>query len=149
MERSLGYQRRLDDHHRPAEAVLDFSPAYYNTPAQMTATTASGITTLDGLAGKTVCVGSATTYMDWLQGNLQSVSLGPVATPPAGVKVQTLDTDQLCAQAITAGRKDAEGFLSSASTTVDQAIANGTGRQGRRSGLHRAAGRFGRQERPG
>ncbi len=109
----------------PRREVLDFSPAYYYTPAQMTATTASGITTLDGLAGKTVCVGSATTYQDWLEGNLQSESLGPVATPPAGVKVQTLDTDQACAQAIAAGRKDAEGFLSS-STTVDQAITNGT-----------------------
>jgi len=109
----------------PRQQVLDFSPPYYYTPAQMTATTASGITSLDGLAGKTVCVGSATTYQDWLGGTLQSVSLGPVASPPAGVKVQTLDTDQACAQAIAAGRKDAEGFLSS-STTVDQAIANGT-----------------------
>jgi polar amino acid transport system substrate-binding protein len=109
----------------PRQAVLDFSPPYYFTPAQMTATTASGITTLDGLAGKTVCVGSATTYQDWLEGKLQSVSLGPVLTPPAGVKVQTLDTDQACAQAIAAGRKDADGFLS-ASTVIDSAIENKT-----------------------
>jgi polar amino acid transport system substrate-binding protein len=109
----------------PRQAILAFSDPYYFTPAQMTATTASGVTTLDGLAGKTVCVGTATTYQDWLQGKLQSVSLGPVLTPPAGVKVQTLDTDQSCAQAIAAGRKDAQGFLSS-STTVDAAIANGT-----------------------
>jgi polar amino acid transport system substrate-binding protein len=109
----------------PRQKILDFSPAYYYTPAQMTATTASGITTLDGLAGKTVCVGSATTYQDWLGGKLQSVSLGPVLTPPANVQVQTLDTDQACAQAIAAGRQDAQGFLSS-STTVDQAIVNKT-----------------------
>jgi len=109
----------------PRQAIFDFTPAYYYTPAQMTATKASGITTLDGLAGKTVCVGSATTYQDWLEGKLQSVSLGPVATAPAGVKVQTLDTDQACAQAIAAGRQDAQGFLTS-STTVDAAIANGT-----------------------
>ena len=107
------------------QQFLDFSPAYYYTPAQMTATTASGITSLDGLAGKTVCVGTATTYGDWLAGKLTSVSLGQKATPPAGVKVQTLPTDQECAQAIAAGRKDADGFLSS-STTVDAAIANGT-----------------------
>ncbi len=107
------------------QKFLDFSPAYYFTPAQMTATTDSGITTIDGLAGKTVCVGTATTYMDWLQGKLTSVSLGPVATPPAGVKVETLPTDQECAQAIAAGRKEAEGFLSS-STTVDAAIENKT-----------------------
>jgi polar amino acid transport system substrate-binding protein len=109
----------------PRQAVLDFSPPYYFTPAQMAATTASGITSLDGLAGKTVCVGSATTYQDWLDGKLQSVSLGPVLTPPAGVKIQTLDTDQACAQAIAAGRKDAEGFLS-ASTVIDSAITNKT-----------------------
>jgi len=109
----------------PRQAILAFSSPYYYTPAQMTATTASGITTLDGLAGKTVCVGTATTYQDWLQGKLQSVSLGPVLTPPTGVKVQTLSTDQDCAQAIASGRKDAQGFLSS-STTVDAAIANGT-----------------------
>jgi len=109
----------------PRQAILAFTSPYYYTPAQMTATTASGITTLDGLAGKTVCVGTATTYQDWLQGKLQSVSLGPVLTPPAGVKVQTLDTDQSCAQAIAAGRKDAQGFLSS-STTIDAAITNGT-----------------------
>ena len=109
----------------PRQAILDFTPAYYYTPAQMAATKKSGITTLDGLAGKTVCVGSATTYQDWLEGKLQSVSLGPVATPPAGTKVQTLDTDQACAQAIAAGRQDAQGFLS-ASTVIDSAIANGT-----------------------
>ena len=109
----------------PRQGVFEFSPPYYYTPAQMTATTASGITSLDGLAGKTVCVGSATTYEDWLKGQLQSVSTGAVATAPAGVKVQSLSTDQDCAQAIAAGRKDSEGFLTS-STTVDAAIKNGT-----------------------
>ena len=38
-------------------ANLDFTEPYYFTPAQMAATKASGITTLEGLAGKTVCVG--------------------------------------------------------------------------------------------
>jgi polar amino acid transport system substrate-binding protein len=109
----------------PRQAIFEFSPPYYFTPAQMTATTASGITTIDGLAGKTVCVGGTTTYEDWLKGTLQSVSLGTVATPPAGVKVQSLPTDQDCAQAIAAGRKDAEGYLTS-STTVDAGIKNGT-----------------------
>jgi polar amino acid transport system substrate-binding protein len=109
----------------PRQKVLDFSPPYYYTPAQMSATTASGITTLDGLAGKTVCVGASTTYQDWLEGKLQSESLGPVATPPAGVQVKTLPTDQECAQAMTAGQNVGEGFLT-ASTVVDSAIANGT-----------------------
>ena len=109
----------------PRRGVLDFSPAYYFTPAQMTATTDSGITSIAELAGKTVCLGSATTYEDWIKGTLESESLGPVAVPPADIKLQTLPTDQDCAQAIAAGRKDAVGFLTS-STTVDQAIKNGT-----------------------
>jgi polar amino acid transport system substrate-binding protein len=109
----------------PREQILAFTTAYYYTPAQMTATTASGITTLDGLAGKTVCVGTATTYQDWLMGTLESESLGPVATPPAGVKVKTLDTDANCAEAIAAGQNVGEGFLS-ASTVIDSSITNGT-----------------------
>ena len=69
------------------QKVLDFSDPYYYTPAQMAASTASGITTLDGLAGKTVCVGEATTYLDWLQGKkLDFGTLSPTTTPPAGVK---------------------------------------------------------------
>jgi polar amino acid transport system substrate-binding protein len=107
------------------QEVLAFSSPYYFTPAQMTATTKSGITTLEGLAGKTVCAGTATTYADWMKGQLTSVSLSPVATAPAGIKVKELPTDQECAQAITAGQNVGEGFLSS-STTVDAAIENGT-----------------------
>ena len=109
----------------PRQQVLAFTDPYYYTPAQMTATTKSGITSLDGLAGKTVCVAAATTYLDWLQGKLQSVSLGTVATAPAGITPKILDTDQLCAQAITAGQDVGQGFLS-ASTVIDSAIADGT-----------------------
>jgi len=109
----------------PRQEVLAFTHPYYYTPAQMAATTKSGITTLDGMAGKTVCVGAATTYEDWLKGTLQSVSLGPVATPPAGVQVKTFPTDQECAQAIAAGQNAGDGFLT-ASTVIDSAIANGT-----------------------
>jgi polar amino acid transport system substrate-binding protein len=110
---------------KPREQILDFTSAYYYTPAQMAATKKSGITTLDGLAGKTVCVGVSTTYQDWLMGTLQSESLGPVATPPADVKVKTQQTDANCAEFIKAGRDVGEGFLTSA-TVVDSSIANGT-----------------------
>jgi polar amino acid transport system substrate-binding protein len=107
------------------QKVLAFSDPYYYTPAQMTASKASGITTLDGLAGKTVCVGEATTYLDWLQGKkLDFGTLSPTTTPPAGVKVTTQKTDADCPQLWQAGRNDFEGFLSS-STTVDGAIKAG------------------------
>jgi polar amino acid transport system substrate-binding protein len=107
------------------QKVLDFSDPYYYTPAQMAASTASGITTLEGLAGKTVCVGESTTYLDWLEGKkLDFGTLSPTTTPPAGVKATTQKTDAECPQLWAAGRNDFEGFLSS-STTVDAAMKAG------------------------
>jgi polar amino acid transport system substrate-binding protein len=111
------------------EKVLSFSSPYYFTPAQMAASTASGITAYDGLAGKTVCVGAATTYLYWLDGTLdfgsaKGLTQSTMAPPPAGAKAVTLDTDRLCAEAWKAGRQDFEGWLSS-STTVQAAIDEG------------------------
>lgn len=107
------------------QKVLDFTEPYYYTPAQLTASTASGITTLDALAGKTICAGEATTYLDWLEGKkLDFGSLSPTTTPPAGAKAVTQKTDQQCPQLWASGRNDFEGWLSS-STTVDAAIKAG------------------------
>lgn len=106
------------------QKILDFSTPYYFTPAQMAASTASGITTLDGLAGKTVCVGEATTYLDWLNGTLDFGTESPQTKPPEGAKATTLSTDRLCAEAWKSGRQDFEGWLSSG-TTVQAAIDEG------------------------
>jgi len=104
------------------EKVLVFSKPYYFTPAQIAASTVSGITTLDGLAGKTICAGDATTYYSWLTNDESRPSVD--AQPPEGSKATTLSTDRLCAEAWKAGRQDFEGWLSS-STTVQQAIDEG------------------------
>jgi polar amino acid transport system substrate-binding protein len=106
--------------------VVTFSVPYYYTPAQMAASTKSGITTLEGLAGKTVCVGESTTYYQWLTGTLD---FGPSAggkppAAPAGVKAVTQTTDRDCAVQWQSGRHDFEGWLSS-DTTVAQAIKDG------------------------
>jgi polar amino acid transport system substrate-binding protein len=107
------------------QKILDFSPPYYFTPAQMAASKASGITTMDGLAGKTICAGKSTTYLDWLSGKkLDFGTLSPTTTPPAGIKTVSLDTDNDCPQTWAAGRNDFQGWLSS-STTVDGAISKG------------------------
>jgi polar amino acid transport system substrate-binding protein len=108
----------------PREKVLAFSKPYYYTPAQMAASTASGITTLDGLKGKVICAGEATTYYDWLNGALDLGSYTPKDGPPEGSTATTLSTDRLCAETWKAGRKDFDGWLSS-STTVDQAVKDG------------------------
>jgi len=104
------------------EKALSFTKPYYFTPAQMAASTVSGITTIEGLAGKTICVAEATTYYDWLIGSEARPSVA--VTPPPGAKAFTLKTDRLCAEAWKAGRKEAQGWLSS-STTVEQAVKDG------------------------
>jgi polar amino acid transport system substrate-binding protein len=101
--------------------VLDFTEPYYFTPAQLAASEESGITSIDGFAGETICVGAATTYLDWINGDL---ALGDGSTPaevPEGVEAAALETDALCAESIAAGRDEFTGWLSS-STTVQQAI---------------------------
>ena len=107
------------------EGVLGFTQAYYYTPAQMLATTASGITDLEGLAGMTVCVGEATTYQSWLEGTLTLAGGAPdPSDPPEGAEVTTFSTDTECADSVASGRTDFEGWLTS-STTGANAVAAG------------------------
>jgi polar amino acid transport system substrate-binding protein len=106
------------------QKVLDFSPPYYYTPAQMAASTHSGITTLDGLAGKTICSGESTTYDQWLNGTLDYGTGEDLGKPPAGIKTTTLPTDTDCPDQWKSKRYDFDGWLSSI-TTVDGAIAAG------------------------
>jgi polar amino acid transport system substrate-binding protein len=106
------------------QAILDFTQPYYFTPAQMAARKDTGITTLEGLAGKTICVGAGTTYLDWLNGTLDFGTESPQTTPPDGAVATTLSTDRKCPEAWQRGRKDADGWLSS-STTVQAAIKDG------------------------
>ncbi|MDQ3491727.1 MAG: transporter substrate-binding domain-containing protein [Chloroflexota bacterium] len=105
--------------------VLDFTEPYYYTPAQMTATAESGITTLDGLAGQVICVGETTTYQFWLEGSLVLAGGSPDPVPvPEGATVTTFSTDTECADAAASGRTEFQGWLSS-STTVATAIEAG------------------------
>ena len=107
------------------KAVIDFTQPYYYTPAQMATFTDSGITSLDDLAGKVICVGSGTTYLDWIEGNLTlTPEAGEVADPPEGATATTLKTDVNCADAWRSGRFEFDGWLSS-STTVAGTIAAG------------------------
>jgi polar amino acid transport system substrate-binding protein len=106
------------------QEVLDFTQPYYFTPAQMAANAAAGVETLDDLAGKTICMGEATTYLEWMNGTLDFGTESPDSVPPEGSTAVTRLTDRDCAQEWGLGRMDFEGWLSS-STTVDAAIADG------------------------
>jgi polar amino acid transport system substrate-binding protein len=104
--------------------ALDFSPPYYFTPAQMAVRTDTGITSIDGLVGKTVCSGEGTTYDQWLNGTLDFGPGGKPAPPPDGITATTLPTDTDCPDQWEAGRNDFDGWLSSI-TTVQGAIDAG------------------------
>jgi len=106
------------------QEVLDFTQPYYFTPAQMAANAAAGVETLDDLAGKTICMGEATTYFEWMNGTLDFGTESPDSVPPEGSTAVTRLTDRDCAQEWGLGRVDFEGWLSS-SSTVDAAIADG------------------------
>jgi polar amino acid transport system substrate-binding protein len=105
------------------KTVLDFSTPYYYTPAQM-ASNDDAIQAVADFAGKTVCAGESTTYVDWLEGSLTLVDAPEAADPPADVTVTTLPTDANCAEAWQAGRDEFQGWISS-STTVQAAIDEG------------------------
>ncbi len=109
---------------KPRQQVLFFSPGYYFTPAQFAVAKDSGINTLADLNGRPVCVGSSTTYEDYLNGKLGIPDSDIKAPAPMGVQVVSLETDAECAQSIQAGRKDFAAFLTSG-TVVDASIAKG------------------------
>jgi len=108
----------------PREEVLDFTQPYYYTPAQMATRTDLGYSSLDDLAGKTICMGEGTTYLDWFNGDLDFGTATPDTVPPEGSVATTLPTDRNCAESWAAGRKDFDGWLTS-STTVQAAIDEG------------------------
>ena len=54
------------------QKILDFSVPYYYTPAVVAVAADSGITSVDGLSGQSVCAGTATTYEFWLNNDKAS-----------------------------------------------------------------------------
>ena len=110
------------------QEVLDFAePAYYYTPAQFGVAIGSDITSLDDVAGQTVCVGASTTYESWLNGDLEGLGLPDAsiyAEAPGGLTVIPLETDSNCIESIQAGREEFEVFLTS-DTVIASAMDSG------------------------
>lgn len=106
------------------QKVLDFSVPYYYTPAMIAALTESGLTSVDDLNGQAVCAATATTYEAWLSGTLELPSSQIYIQPPSNVTIVSLPTDQECAQALAAGRKDFIAYVTS-DTVIDANIAAG------------------------
>jgi polar amino acid transport system substrate-binding protein len=97
------------------EKVVDFVDPYYFDAGGVAVPTSSTLTSLADLdGGKTFCVGTATTYEQWLNQTLEIVDPALVP-PPTDPKVTALPTDNECIQAVAAGR------------TFDAIVANKNG----------------------
>jgi polar amino acid transport system substrate-binding protein len=106
------------------QQILDFSVPYYYTPAVIAVRADSGIADLAGLEGQALCVGTATTYEQWLNHDMEGLGLpeSSIYAEAPNVTVVPLETDQECAQAIAAGREDFVGYVTS-ETVVDANMA--------------------------
>jgi len=101
--------------------VLDFSPAYYYTPASVAVPEGSDITSVDQLTGKTIAVCAGCTYDFFLQGTLDIPGYtfeSPIADPV----IKGFDTDSTAIQALESGQADA---VMSATPTLQSAIDKG------------------------
>jgi polar amino acid transport system substrate-binding protein len=100
--------------------VLDFSPAYYYTPASIAVQEDSDVTTIDQLDGQTIGVCAGCTYDFFLQGTLNIP--GYTFDPPIDANVKGYDTDSTAIQALVSGQVD--GTMS-ATPTLEGAIKKG------------------------
>ena len=104
--------------------AIDFSEPYYYANSFVAVPTSSTATTLADLAGLEACVGSGTIYESWLNGDLADEKLVVVSNPPpTGITVTSQETDNLCIEALTAGRT--WGFFVQSKEFIDNAIASG------------------------
>jgi polar amino acid transport system substrate-binding protein len=100
--------------------VVDFVDPYYYDSWAVAVPKDSPVQTLADLnGGKSICVGTATTYQQWLDGSLDIVDPNKLA-PPTDAKIVPLETDNLCTQAVAAGRKY-DAIVANANGLADQA----------------------------
>jgi polar amino acid transport system substrate-binding protein len=106
------------------QKLFEFSVPYYYSPAIVALRADAGFSSLDDLAGQPLCVGVSTTYETWLKHQDLGPTITVLATAPDNITIVPLDTDQLCPKAITAGRKDFIGYVTS-EVVVNSNIAEG------------------------
>ena len=108
----------------PRPDIFHFSTPYYAPTGVIGVPADSTLTSVEDLAGQTVCVATATTYLDWVNGALDLNPADIYAQAPAGITVVELPTDQECPQSLEAGRTDFVAYVTS-KTVVDANIAAG------------------------
>ena len=108
----------------PRPDIFHFTTPYYAPTGVIGVPTDSTLTSADDLAGKAVCVATATTYLDWVNNALDLSPSDIFIKAPEGIKIVELPTDQECPQALAAGRTDFVAYVTS-TTVVESNIADG------------------------
>lgn len=108
----------------PRPDIFHFSTPYYAPTGVIGVPADSTLTSVEDLAGQAVCVATATTYLDWVNGALDLNPDDIYVQAPADITVVELPTDQECPQALEAGREDFVAYVTS-KTVVDSNLAAG------------------------
>jgi peptide/nickel transport system substrate-binding protein len=113
----------------PTEAraeVLWFTDGYYFTPASIAVhKDNTSITTVDDLTGKTLGLGTATTYESWFEGTLSMIGGEVMYDAPSGVDVVPYSTDAEAIQDLVLGDGVRLDAVMSAMQTIQEAIDSG------------------------
>lgn len=107
--------------------VLWFTDPYYYTPASFAVhRDNTSITQPSDLAGKTVGLGTATTYESYLQGSLKMIGGVIAYDRPTGVEIKPYSTDAEAIQDLALGDGVRLDAVMSAQPTIKQAIDGGS-----------------------
>jgi len=106
--------------------VLSFTDAYYYTPASFAVhKDNTTITQPSDLTGKTLGLGTATTYEAYLGGTLKMIGGVVAYEPPSGIEVKPYSTDSEAIQDLSLGDGVRLDAVMSAQPTIKQAIDSG------------------------
>ncbi|MGD8485256.1 MAG: transporter substrate-binding domain-containing protein [Chloroflexota bacterium] len=111
----------------PRMENIDFTQGYRFDEAGMALREGVEVSGPEDFVNLRACVGTATTYFDYLNGtlNLGERTAEYIAVePPAFGDIQTRDTDRNCADEWGAGRADTDVWVTS-QATIDQAVEEG------------------------
>ncbi len=106
--------------------VLWFTDPYYFTPATFAVhADNTDITTVEDFSGKSLGLGTATTYESWLDGTLSILGGEIMYDPPSGVDVRPYTTDSEAVQDLALGDGVRLDGVMTAQPTIQEAMDSG------------------------
>jgi polar amino acid transport system substrate-binding protein len=109
--------------------VVDFLDPYFYEAGYLLVPTDSAITSIDDLAGKTICAGESTTHATWIEGGFAGSRVVDVFNQaPEGAILKTYPTDYNCIEAYLAGRTDDWDAMAQSREFIENAISKSEGK---------------------